>query len=1444
MSLIDQETKSMSDTTPAYMRPEFDVLIEESDGNGKQHPSVLHRTVGSSKMDHLPSPHDVAHFGNMAPEKHHAEMLRFRNMLAAKKAELAGLNAMNDELWDSFKSGKHVQHHDAEIALRAPTSGETDAGESTVGSVSSAALTSTFAAVPGQEQEQRDEGAPNADPRVALLQSIPSFQHLSNMDLGDMLVHCEEERLTKDQTILQQHTPVKSVSVIVSGKVRVMTSRIAKRKKWALEGLLERVREQMAKDAAKEEARAARRAARKEAREATRIQKAFEGGGVDESDEKVEEKEEDESDFEDDGDDDEEKEAEDEDDEIIGVSDVMVDDESRMNAKERWAFLRNETQCVTERTHTMRPGDMFGTHGVVSPATYIADADTVLLHLPLWAYGRIVADADGMAALDVPEELTRKPEVKQLFTHMEQYTALSTQMALNQSEGVRAEDLMIKLMAAFAPELNHSDVMERTMYHVQKHFGAAGVLLFTVNMPEVELSSSKRARGLKRPCVGAFEKCVTSGTVVDIKDARRDRSWDGHVLEEAGVKGYKQVLLVPVRQKYRVLQILVIAMPAVGRDATAMADGERKETPPPQDHHFDAAGKELLLRIAALLANLRSEEERDATDGSFIRVSELSEPFCVSIRAAEFAHPSTSVWCSVKLYHGNVLLSDEVMRSGEVLAEPIPEKFLDDAAEDEASLPVQFRLAVFNCTLHTPSSSFAQLPRATRVIFELYAEEGGAEEGAAEAIGWVGCELFGFDHSLRTGRHDLKLWPGACPDVVSLTALENTEGGGASSRPDQDQLLKVQFMAMPKPVLHRLIPVPKDYRENARLAGEHSGESSSASDDTLAWVTKHLTSAQRKSFMRVVQEPGAALSHDDKYMLWKLRYLLKPFPFLLGPVLRSVDWMTPLEAADALQLIYEWATPHPHEALSLLTAELADPRIRSFAIQCLEEIGDDELRRYLLQLVQTLKFEHFHDSAVARFLLRRAIKNPTVIGHSLFWLLKAEMHQPLVRERFGLMLNLYLRNIPLAEKRSLGNQMLIMARLSVLAGQIQAVKSTASPKEQRKVLLNGLKKLPLPPLFQLPSSPGVLCTGIETSKCRIIDSTNKPLRLVFTTVDRAVDGRPTADLHVMFKKGDDVRQDQLILQLLAVMDSVWKENDMDLCLSPYRCVATGFNEGMLEMVPNSKTIEDIVRNHSKLHADEDKSKTSSTSHPDQSIVEWLRMYNELPAGSKSQQSKSMLIKNTSDSAASNGAAQHAGIRRDPETMDPVEFYLVEVTGLDAARRRFMLSLAGYCVMACVLGLGNRHFGNIMIRRNGEIFHIDFDLLLGKVDGSSSAGTTSGKTPAADAASEDEEGSGSANDNILRKPFHMARAYLAMLGGRNGDLYREFELLACEAFNVLRRKKNATMIMGLLSLMTASDMEELKSEKDLKYVRDQLQVSKTDDEVTVDFRRFLSEGADR
>jgi phosphatidylinositol-4,5-bisphosphate 3-kinase len=63
----------------------------------------------------------------------------------------------------------------------------------------------------------------------------------------------------------------------------------------------------------------------------------------------------------------------------------------------------------------------------------------------------------------------------------------------------------------------------------------------------------------------------------------------------------------------------------------------------------------------------------------------------------------------------------------------------------------------------------------------------------------------------------------------------------------------------------------------------------------------------------------------------------------------------------------------------------------------LESLDDDVLQLYLLQLTQVLKYEPFHDSALARFLLRRAILSPHLIGHAIFWLLKAEMHTDDVR---------------------------------------------------------------------------------------------------------------------------------------------------------------------------------------------------------------------------------------------------------------------------------------------------------------------------------------------------------------------------------------------------------------------------------------------------------------
>ena len=58
--------------------------------------------------------------------------------------------------------------------------------------------------------------------------------------------------------------------------------------------------------------------------------------------------------------------------------------------------------------------------------------------------------------------------------------------------------------------------------------------------------------------------------------------------------------------------------------------------------------------------------------------------------------------------------------------------------------------------------------------------------------------------------------------------------------------------------------------------------------------------------------------------------------------------------------------------------------------------------------LQVLKFESYHDSALARFLLKRAL-HCKKIGHFFYWYLRSEMDMPEFNQRFGVLLEAYLR---------------------------------------------------------------------------------------------------------------------------------------------------------------------------------------------------------------------------------------------------------------------------------------------------------------------------------------------------------------------------------------------------------------------------------------------------
>jgi phosphatidylinositol-4,5-bisphosphate 3-kinase len=95
-------------------------------------------------------------------------------------------------------------------------------------------------------------------------------------------------------------------------------------------------------------------------------------------------------------------------------------------------------------------------------------------------------------------------------------------------------------------------------------------------------------------------------------------------------------------------------------------------------------------------------------------------------------------------------------------------------------------------------------------------------------------------------------------------------------------------------------------------------------------------------------------------------------------------------------------------ALQLLDYQIADEDVRRLGVKRLEELPNDELELYLLQLVQVLKFEPYYDNPLARFLLKRALLSKR-LGFRFFWYLAAELESSEYRHRFAVLLEAYLR---------------------------------------------------------------------------------------------------------------------------------------------------------------------------------------------------------------------------------------------------------------------------------------------------------------------------------------------------------------------------------------------------------------------------------------------------
>ena len=145
--------------------------------------------------------------------------------------------------------------------------------------------------------------------------------------------------------------------------------------------------------------------------------------------------------------------------------------------------------------------------------------------------------------------------------------------------------------------------------------------------------------------------------------------------------------------------------------------------------------------------------------------------------------------------------------------------------------------------------------------------------------------------------------------------------------------------------------------------------------------------------------------------------------------------------------------------------------------------------------------------------------------------------------------------------------------LKAVADDVVAESRKGTSGRQLKIFAqNRLRKTNelLPEDSQLCLDPRLRITSLEVARCKVMNSKKKPLWLAFRNADPAGDR-----VMVMLKSGDDLRQDQMTLQIISFMDELWLKEGLILS-SPYRCVSAD-ELGMLEIV---------LKQHHREHPEE------------------------------------------------------------------------------------------------------------------------------------------------------------------------------------------------------------------------------------------------------------------
>lgn len=638
--------------------------------------------------------------------------------------------------------------------------------------------------------------------------------------------------------------------------------------------------------------------------------------------------------------------------------------------------------------------------------------------------------------------------------------------------------------------------------------------------------------------------------------------------------------------------------------------------------------------------------------------------------------------------------------------------------------------------------------RCAKICFSLYSISRKKREFFS--IGYLNLNLFDYRGCLINGKKSMSMWP-----VLQNSLIGTSVSDVAGQNPKKDFVrFDFEFSNGGESTM-RPIVYPNRSQINTFIR-----QTSDTSQDDCLDVQYALENDNELLNSILSKDALAELTEQDKSVLWRRRGDCLTRPNSLPKLLQAVKWNCKDDVIEIYNLLYQWPEIKPIVAMELLHSVHTDIEVRNFAVKCLDaKMKDEEVQQYLLQLVQTLKNEPYYDNQLSRFLLRRAFTSQR-IGFDLYWHLKSEIKSTKHKFRFGLMLEAFCAGIG-PQLKDLIKQVELVEKLSVLAqtikntpNNITLIKSSylhdvLSKSDYQETLSN----------FTSPLNRSHIFGRIDASHCRILSSAKRPLYLRWTNACEYSEYYGKS-FDLIFKHGDDLRQDMLTIQILRLMDIIWKNEAMDFKMLIYDCYSTGSKTGFIEVIKDALTLFKIQRD----------------------------------GGFKDQYqiNPTRLLKWISDN-------------------NPGE-------KLDTAIDAFTRSCAGYCVATFILGIGDRHPDNIMVNKEGKLFHIDFGHFLGHF----------------------KKKYGIKRERVafvFTEDFAKVITRGAMVPAETME-FQKFRKLCEDAYIIIRRYSH--LIINLVMLMLPSDMPELQSVEDIMYLRKTLAIDETEERAREFFRNQFDE----